>query len=205
MERASGHALEAYRQRVRPTRSLRSGTLRVLLPPEHVDPLLERLRAAESARLGDASERLVRLDAVPDEPAPDDDAGAAAARPAVHVDDAAGVEFGVDLVENADELGARRDREVADRAVHVARGRLDERAVRLQLAGLREVDEERDAGRDEVLDLEPCVLRAPGARMSAGDDASLLDDGGRAHEGEVCRVPLPRPGGASQTRWGRCR
>ena len=139
------------------------------------------------------------VDAVADEPAPDDDAGPAAAGPAVHVHDAAGVELGVDLVERRDEAVARRDREVADRPVDVARGWLDERRVRLELAALRQVEEERDARVDEVA--APRARRSPAPRRTGwrpAMSASGLDDGRRAHDGEVCtRAATPSGGSVS--------
>src|SRR5206468_4286173 len=74
------------------------------LPGEHRKTLLECLGAAEPTRFGDVLECLLRLDAVPDEPAADDDSGSTAACPAVDVDDAASFELGVDRVERHQDL-----------------------------------------------------------------------------------------------------
>ena len=69
----------------------------------------------EPARVRDSPESFLRIDSVADEPAADDDAGPPAAGPAVHVDDAARGQLGVDLVEDRDQRFTSGDREVADR------------------------------------------------------------------------------------------
>ena len=149
---------------------------------EDEEALLEGLRAAESASLADPAERLLRLDAVSHEPAADHDAGPPAAGPAVDVDEAASPVLGVDLVEDGNQTVGGRDREVADRHVRVAgRGR-DERRVRVELAILRQVEEERHTRRDQALDLARGVLGTPGTGVPAGDQATRLDDGGRTHD-----------------------
>ena len=91
------------------------------LPAEDHELLLERLRAAGAARLGDPRERVARVRAVAHEPAPDDDAGPTATGPAVHVHDPARVDLGVEDVERRHEVRLGRDREVANRSAHVAR------------------------------------------------------------------------------------
>ena len=176
------------------------GALQPGLPAEHEDPLLERLRASDTARLGYAVERHVRIGSVPNEPAPDDDTGPAAACPAVHVNDPARLELRVDLVERRDEALACRDREVADRQVQVPSGGRHQRGIWLELAVLREVEEERDSRGGQLLNLDPGVLGSPGARVAPGDESSGLDDGRWAHDAEVCRVAIPRPGGARLNR-----
>ena len=100
-----------------------------------------------------------------DEPAADDDAGSPAAGPAVHVDDSAAGELGVDLVEYRDQVRARRDREVADGAIDVAGRLVDERRVRLELTVLSQIEEESHAGIDEVRDFD-----APRSRDRARRD-----------------------------------
>ena len=166
------------------------------LPAQDEDPLLERLRAPEPARLRDPAERDVRVDPVAHEPASDRDAGPATAGPAVDVDEPPGLELGVDLVERGDEPFAGGDGEVANGEVQVSSGRLDESGVRFELSLLREVEEERDSRGCELLHLCPGVLRSVRARVPSGDEPSGLDDGRRAHVAEVCRVAIPRPGGA---------
>jgi hypothetical protein len=142
---------------------------------------------------------------VPDEPAAHDDAGPSAPRPAVHVDEAAHVELGVDLVENRDETVARRHGEVANRHVDVAGRRLHEGRVRLELAGLRQVEEERDACVDEPLYLGASVLGAPGTRMASCDEPPRLDDGRRTHAPKCAAPRYLVRGRASQTASSACR
>src|SRR6478735_3054640 len=149
--------------------------LRAGLPVEHEEALLDRLRAAEPACLRNQPQRLLRVDSVPDEPRADDDPGAPAAGPAVDVDEAAGRQLVVDLVERRDELCKIGNREVRDRTIHVARPRSDQGRVRLELALLREVEEERHARREQVVDLVAGVLRPERRRMSTRDQASRLD------------------------------
>jgi hypothetical protein len=139
------------------------------LPAQDKDPLLERLRAPEPARLRDPAERDVRVDPVAHEPAPDRDAGPATARPAVDVDEPPGLELGVDLVERGDEPFAGGDGEVANGKVKVASGWLDESGVRFELSLLREVEEERDSRGCQLLHLDPGVLRSVRARVASGD------------------------------------
>jgi hypothetical protein len=126
---------------------------------------------------------------VPDEPAADDDAGPPTAGPAVHVDDPSTGDLGVDLVEYRDRFLTSRDREVADGSIDVPARRLDEGRVRLELALMRQVDEERHACVDEVPHFDPGVLGTPRAGVPPGDEATVLDNGGWAHDGEVCRRP----------------
>ena len=61
---------------------------------------------------------------------------------------------------------------------------------------MRQVDEERHACVDEVPHFDPGVLGPPRARVAPGDEATVLDDGGRTHDGEVCRRPATPSGGS---------
>ena len=164
--------------------------LETLSPVEHELALLERLRATEPARVGDSPQGILWIDSVPDEPRAHDDAGPPAAGPAVHVDNAARGQLGVDLVEDLDQLLATGNREVADRSIDVPEGFRDERGVWLELTLVCQVDEERHACVDEVAHFDPRVLGPPGRRMAPGDEATVLDDGGRTHE--CTSVPTPR-------------
>ena len=56
----------------------------------------------------------------------------------------------------------------------------------VELAVLREIEEERDTGGNEVAHLRRRVFRAPGAGMAAGDQPTRFDDGRRAHDATVC-------------------
>jgi hypothetical protein len=113
----------------------------------------------------------------------------------VDVDDAPAFELAVDLVEERDELPVARNREVANRRADVSCGRGDELAVRLELALLREVEEEGDPRLEESRDLGGRVVRAPRARMATGDEAVGLDDGGRAHDGAQSAQRVSPQGG----------
>ena len=179
-----------------------------LVPAEHEQPLLERLRAAEPAGLGDSSKRIGRSHTVPDEPGPDHDTGPSTARPAVDVDEASRPELAVDLVERRDELLPRRDGEVADRHPQMARRRLHEVCVRLELTVLSEVEKEAHTRRGELAYLGRSVLGPPGARVPARDEPIRLDHGGWAHD----RHSLPGAttsylvrGDRSQSAFGACR
>ena len=151
------------------------------MPVEDDEALLERLRAACAALLRDPLECLARVEPVPNQPAADDDAGAPAPGPAVDVHEAARVELGVDNVQGGDEIVARRHREVADRPPHVRDVRRNKVVVALELALLRQVEEEGDAALEQVADRARPLLGAQGARMATRHEAVLLDDGGWAH------------------------
>jgi hypothetical protein len=168
-----------------------SDSLDAALPVEHVDPLLEGLRTPEPPRIRDAPQRLVRAGAMTDEPGADDDARSPASGPAVDVHQTAGVELGVDLVQRRDECIPRGNREVADRTVDVAGRWLHVRGVRLELAGLREIQEQRDPRCRQLAHLGRRILRSPRAGVPPRDEAAGLDDRRPAHDGEVCRLRYP--------------
>lgn len=165
-------------------------TLQTLPPIEHEKPLLERLRAAGPAGVGDSSKRLSRRHAVSDEPGADHDTRSSAARPAVDVDETSCSELVVDLVQRRDEELPVRDGEVADRHSQMARRRLHEVRVWLELTLLSEVEKETHTHRRELAHLGRSVLGPPGARVPAGDEPIRLDHGRRAHDATVCPRPL---------------
>jgi hypothetical protein len=150
-------------------------------PPEDEESLLERLRAADASNLGDPGEGVIRVPAVSNEPRADDDTRPTAAGPAVHVHDASRSDLGVEEVEGRDQVALRGNREVTDRPPHVPDLGGHEVVVRLELAFLREVDEERDALTEHALHVLQGFVRPPGAGVSAGNEPALLDDRRRAH------------------------
>ena len=180
--------------------------LETLLPVEHERALLERLRAAEPAGLRDSAESFLRVDSVTDEPAADDDARAPAAGPAVHVDDSAAGELGVDLVERRDQLFASGNREVADGSIDVsseAPGRATRMARARRLAsgrGRASRRRRRGPAPRSTRSRAPSAqgwrpaMRRPGSMTVGGRTTAKSADG-----------PLPRPRGASHTAASRCR
>jgi hypothetical protein len=180
MFRAFGRvALGAQRGAAVPTPSV------ARLPGEHREALLERLRAPGATRCRDPLQRRVRIEPVPHEPATNDDARSPAPCPAVEVDDAAGLDLLVDGVERRDQLFPRRNGEIANGRRNAARRGMDEVRVGLELAFLRQVDEERDALPDQIGDRLLSLLEAVGARMPARDEARL-DGRRRAHRATEC-------------------
>ncbi len=171
-----------------PAPTTRALPLATGLPAENEQPLLQRLRTAESAGLGDPRERVLGIEAAPDQPAADNDTGSSAAGPAVHVHEPSGVQLGIDRVQRRDEVVRGGHREVADRHPNMA-GRRNESGVRLELAFLREIDEERDPRLEQPRDLVRRILRAPGTRVAAGDEAVGDDDGGTAHWSATLSLP----------------
>ena len=125
--------------------------------------------------------------AVADEPAPDDDTGPTAPRPAVHVDDAAGVELGVDLVEDRDEVVAGRNREVADRPVEVPGGGSTSDAYGSSSPVCVRSTKSVTPASTRSRTSSPAFSAPQAHGWRPAMSASGLDDGGRAHEGEVCR------------------
>ena len=132
-----------------------------------------------------------------DEPASDDDARPAAARPAVHVDDAAGLELGVDLVEGRDEplaasaprsrgSASRRSAPAARRAPRTARARPS--CVRSTKSVTPPSTSRRTSS--------AASSGETSARVPAGDQPAGLDHRRRAHAAQS--ADLPRPGGTSQ-------
>jgi hypothetical protein len=107
----------------------------------------------------------------------------------VHVHETARAELRVDLVERLDEPFVRRHREIADGHPDVTSGRRREVGIGVELAVLREIQEQRDACGGEVPYLGWSILRTSGARMTASDEPSRLDDGRRAHDATVCPPP----------------
>ena len=160
------------------------------MPVEDEQPLLERLGAAEPARLRNSCERVPRARPVPNEPRSDDDSCSAAAGPAVDVDDASHSELVVDLVERRREHVGGRYGEVDDGDPDVADAGRQVLRVRLELTFLGEIEEERHALLQQCSHLLLRIPRRPGAGVAAGDQPTGLDDGRRAHDGEVC---TPRP------------
>ena len=96
------------------------------------------------------------------EPAADDHAGAAAARPAMDVHRAAGLELGVDRIERRCDDGGRRHPEVADRNAERP-STWNEGGIRRKLGLLGEVDEQGDSVAEEPTRTR--VRRPPTKRM----------------------------------------
>ena len=165
---------------------LRELSLLAGLPAQNHHPLFERLWAAEASGVGDSREGSVRGDPMSHEPGADDDASAPASRPAVHVDEPAGSELGIDLIERRNELVVCRHGKVADGHRHMPGGRRYEVVVGSELAVLREIEEESYARRRQVTHLDRSILRTPRAGMTAGDQPARFDDGRRAHDATVC-------------------